>query len=406
VNYEALFRAHAGKKIRVGIVGAGEFGRSFVFRSGRVPGLEVVAVADRDPARARAAVEGLKSKMTVVEDATDLVRLDLDVVVEATGEPEAAARTAELAIGAGKSVAMVTKEADCVVGPILQEKAAAKGLFHTPVDGDQPSLLIALVSWARTLGLEVVCGGKAGEYDVIYEGKPPERDGKPHATVPDYCEMTIVANGTGLRPDRPELHAPIARTLELPDLFRPRADGGLLSAPGAVDMFVCLRRPDEASFAGGVFVIVRCDDRASWEVLRGKGIPTSADGRYALLHNPVHLLGIEAPISILSAGLLGLPAARLRPSYDLHARATQALPAGHVLAMGERHTIPGVEALIATARPVTGDAPLPYYMAAGRKLRSAVAAGALITRSMVEAPPDSALWRLREEQDKSLGSGS
>ena len=83
-----------------------------------------------------------------------------------------------------------------------------------------------------------------------------------------------------------------------PELFRPQAEGGLLAGEGRIDMFVCLRRPDELSFAGGVFVVVRCDDAASWRVLKGKGIPVSADGATALLHNPVHLLGIEAPMSL------------------------------------------------------------------------------------------------------------
>jgi predicted homoserine dehydrogenase-like protein len=454
MNHEILFAPHAGRRLRAGIVGAGEFGASFIYRSARAPGLAVEAVADPDTARAldaarRAGIERVRicgnraaaldaharGEFVVVEDVELLVQLPLDFVVEATGNPEAAARSALAALAEGRHVAMVSKEADCVAGPMLQAKANAAGLICTPVDGDQPSLMIALVSWARMLGLEIVCAGKAGEYDWVLDAAAgsitttatgqalpapdfarlwsatPEQLAAcvaaraaqlaqlPRATVPDYCELAIVSNATGLTPDRPALHAPIARTLELPELFRPRAGGGLLAGEGRVDMFVCLRRPDELSFAGGVFVVVRCDDAPTWRVLRGKGIPVSADGATALLHNPVHLLGIEAPMSLFSAGLLHAPAAALRPRCDLVARASRALAAGTLLSIGARHAVDGITPELVDAAPLADDRPLPYYLAAGCRLRVDVAAGAPITRAVIEAPADSVLWRLRAEQD-------
>jgi len=218
-------------------------------------------------------------------------------------------------------------------------------------------------------------------------------------TPPDLCELGIVANATGLLPDAPRMHAPVAKTLELPELLRPREEGGLLSGSGRVDMFNCFRRPDEVGFAGGVFVTVRCDDVATWALLKGKGIPTSADGRVALLHNPVHLLGIEAPISLLQAAALKQPAAKLAPRCDLVARTVQPLSAGDTLALGERHAVMGVEPELAEAAPARGAHPVPYYLAAGCRLRADVPAGTLVTRDMLEEPPDSVLWRLREEQD-------
>jgi len=456
MNHEILFAPHAGRRLRAGVVGAGEFGASFIFRSARAQGLAVEAVADPDTARAvaaaqRAGVAGerirvcanraatlaahARGEFVVVEDVALLVQLPLDFVVEATGDPEAAARSALAALGEGKHVAMVTKEADCVAGPMLQAKANAAGLVYTPVDGDQPSLMIALVSWARMLGLEIVCAGKSGEYDVVLDAaagtltstasgvalhepglaalwsapaaqlaqcvaeRARHLAALPRATVPDCCELAIVANATGLAPDAPALHAPIARTLELPELFRPRAAGGLLAGDGRVDMFVCLRRPDELSFAGGVFVVVRCDDAATWRVLKGKGIPVSEDGATALLHNPVHLLGIEAPMSLFNAALLHAPAAALLPRCDLIARAGRALAAGSALALGARHAVDGLRPEIVDAAPLADDTPLPYYLAAGCRLRRDVPAGAAITRAMIEPPADSALWRLRAEQD-------
>lgn len=443
MDHEAFF---AGlRTLTAGIVGAGEFGASFIFRSQRARGLRVAAAADAQPGRAveaarragwpeerialcagavQAKAAFARGDFVAVEDAEILCALELDFVVEATGSPEAGARTAQAALLAGRNVAMVSKECDSAIGPILQAKAAQAGLVHTFVDGDQPSLLAGLVSWARSLGLEVLCAGKASEYDFVYDpaarrvtaiGRSRELAADlwgasvgerarmladwPQRSAPDLCELGLVANATGLLPDAPHLHAPVARTLELPELFRPRAEGGLLERPGAVDLFNCLRRPDEASFAGGVFVTVRCDDPATWRVLAEKGIPTSADGGCALLHNPVHLLGIEAPMTLLQAMVLKRPSARLEPRVDLVARAVKPLAAGAVLELGERHSIPGVAPELAPAAAARGKNPVPFYLTAGCRVRAEVAAGALLTREMLEPPAGSALWRLREAQD-------
>ena len=118
-----------------------------------------------------------------------------------------------------------------------------------------------------------------------------------HRSVPDLCEMAVVANATGMMPDRPLFHAPVARIDEMPDLFCPKADGGLFDAPGRLDIFNCFRRPDEASMAGGVFIVVECKDKKSWQVLKAKGHPCSRNDRYAALYHPAHLLGVETGTS-------------------------------------------------------------------------------------------------------------
>jgi predicted homoserine dehydrogenase-like protein len=221
------------------------------------------------------------------------------------------------------------------------------------------------------------------------------------STPPDLCEMGIVANATGLSVDRPGLHAPVARTLELPLLFRPREHGGLLARRGVVDMFNCFRRTDELSFAGGVFVTVEVPDGATGRLLAGKGLPASPDGRWLMLHNPVHLLGLEALMSVLSAVRLGVSTGgtEVRPRVDLVARAIRALVPGEHLVMGPRHTVPGLEPLLLPSRPLTREAPVPYYMAVGCRLRRAVPAGEMLTLDAIEPPAESVLWRLRREQD-------
>ncbi|MFV0333719.1 MAG: flagellar biosynthesis protein FlgA [Tropicimonas sp.] len=454
MHYGSLLAQAADAHIRVAIIGFGDYGRSLFFQALRAPGLDVVAVCDRDPDRVRAGLisAGMRAdrivpcntpsqagaaiahgNVVVADDGEMVSRLPLDVVVEATGHPESAALHADLALREGRHVVMVSKEADSVLGPLFSARARAANLVYTPVDGDQPSLLIQLVLWARTCGLTVLSAAKSSEYDFVFDpgaetvrclervvqapgfadlwhlGTGPRREvidararalkAIPQRTVADLTEMGIVANALGLGVDRPDFHAPVARTQEIPDLLVP---GGLLAAPGCVDVVNLLRRPDEFSLAGGVFVTVACEDRHTWEVLREKGHLVSHDGSAATILNPVHLLGIQSATTILLAALEGRSsgAETLTPHVDLVARARAPLAAGTRLeAAGHHHEIPGLDGELQPARAVTASAPVPFYMLSGHRLRVDVAPGALVTRDMIEAPSDSLLWRLRTEMD-------
>lgn len=451
--------------VRVGVVGVGEFGASLAIRDRHVAAARVCAFADLDvdqamtrllraglhrdsvricDSRAQAIAALERGDRVLTADASLLPTLPLDVVVDSTGHPEAAARIAEASIAQGLHVAMASKECDSVIGPRLHRKALAAGVVYTPVDGDQPSLLMKLVDWARRLGLRIVAAGKASEFDFVHDprtqsvtshgrrvhapglasgwelpaaGRVPAVEaraamlaGMPRTSAPDYCEMGIVANATGLRIDRPRLHAPVARTLELPDLFCTTREGGLFEQEGTVDTFNCLRRPDEVSFAGGVFIVCDIGDDDTFAVLRDKGIPASRDGSRLLLYNPTHLLGVEALASILDAALLGRSSvdAAYRPRYDLVGSATRDLAAGTVLEIGDRHThtIADVEPLLLPASPIERRASFPYYMALGNRLARGVAAGQLLTLDDFVPPTDSALWRTRREQDDAMGEAT
>ena len=450
-----------GKPVRVGVIGVGEFGASLAIRDRHTQAVSVCAFADLDVEQAQArlvraglsrdSIEVCDSRSQAVAalerggrvltaDASLLPGLPIDILVDSTGHPEAAARMAEASIANGLHVAMASKECDSVIGPLLYRKARAAGVVYTPVDGDQPSLLMKLVDWSRRLGLKIVAAGKASEYDFVYdpqtrsvashgrqthvpaleecwqlparayaeaiEARASMLAEMPRTSAPDYCEMGIVANATGLRLDQPRLHAPIARTLELPDLFCMTRDGGLFESEGTVDTFNCLRRADELSFAGGVFVVCDIGDDDTFAVLRGKGIPASRDGSRLLLYNPTHLLGVEALASILDAALRGQSSVddAYRPRYDLVGSSTRDLPAGTLLEIGDRHThtIADVEPLLLPAAPIAAATSLPYYMALGNTLARPVKAGQLLTMNDFVAPTDAALWRLRAEQDRTF----
>jgi predicted homoserine dehydrogenase-like protein len=456
MNYLSYYGT-AKRPVETCVVGSGGFGRSFLAQGMRVPlmrariavdvdatiaaaGFAALGVPPADVAICATADEARRAwadgRFIAAADLAVVVGLPIDVVVEATGNPEAGARHSRIAIEAGYHLVLVSKEVDSVVGPILAQLAAQRGKVVTPVDGDQPSLLIGLITWAQTLGFDIVSAGKSSEYDFVYDEatatmtsngvavpvadfasqwalgeRPPSAVARARAqicaalaqrAVPDLCELLVVANATGFVPDRPDLHAPIARVSEVPSFFGPEAEDGLLRLPCTLDVFHCLRRPDEASFAGGVYVIVRCEDRETWNLLAAKGHVVSRDGRRAMVYLPRHLLGLEAATSVLDAAVHGRSsgAPAPRPQLDLVARATRGLSAGTVLAMGgHHHNIDGIAAELRPAHPLAAGTPAPFYLAANRRLVRDIAAGAAIAFDDIEIDPASTLLALRREQD-------
>ncbi len=445
MNYEALLAAAGGRVIRVGLVGVGDFGASLLAQVQNIPNLEIVLLCDTDPARMEAAIAAAKADAARIESVTslrDVKGADPDILVEATGNPAAAAENAQWAISRGQHVVMVSKEAAILVGPLLLHMAREKGLVYTEVDGDQPGLLIGLISWAKTLGLDVQGAGKSSEYDFVLNdddtlvwnkqafpgsgfqavwsadkadwsgtvGKRAQvaaQAGVPTRTVPDFCEMGVVVNATGLQPDTPSLHTPILRPTELADALQMKKDGGLFDGTGRIEVFNCLRKPDETSFAGGVFVVVGCEDKKTWELLREKGHLVAANGKSAVLYNPQHLLGLEAPITILCAALLGLPtgAHNSKPEIDLIARTTRDFKKGEILSItnAHHHEVAGLVPELIPAVAIGDDQPCPYYLAVGQKLKEDVPANTVLTGGMLEINTSSVLYQLRIQQDQLFG---
>ncbi|RJE84421.1 NAD(P)H-dependent oxidoreductase [Paracoccus onubensis] len=457
MNHLRYFAGRSARQIECAIVGTGGFGRSFLAQARHIKGLTCRVAIDRDAGIAADALRSVGTdpgQIVVCSDAASaraaweagqsiaaadlalVTDLPIEVVLEATGNPEGGSRHARIAIEAGKHVIMVTKETDSVIGPILARMAAERGCVVSPVDGDQPSLLIGLATWAEAIGLEIVAAGKSSEYDFIFDpatdtitsngrtvpvpgfgdwieagDRPwPEvarararlASALPQRAAPDLCELTVVANALGMVPDRADFHAPIARITEIADFMAVKADGGLLEGKGQLDVFHCLRLPGEPSFAGGVFITVVCRDDETWDMLRDKGHVVARNGRTAMIGLPRHLLGLEAATSVFETALLGVSsgADRPLPVIDLTAHADADLPAGTLLlAEGHHHTIANVSARMTPAAPLSDDAPIPYYLASGRRLKRDIRAGQSILCGDVDLDTDAEMYRLRKAQD-------
>jgi predicted homoserine dehydrogenase-like protein len=456
--YSQLFDKLApGKVVSAAVIGTGHFATATIAQAESMRRLRIDAVADLKVEAAQAAwrkagvpdeavavcesrAEALaaleKGRRVIVRDSALLLDLPLQVIVEATGVPEAGARHGRDAIAHGKHVIMANKETDCAVGPMLNKLARRAGLVYSQADGDQHGLLIQMVEWARELGLEIVCAGKArdskfmhepardrvscGRHEVLLSERdrawlrpiPPGRaaefvearrrllQGLPQLAGYDVSELVIAANSTGLPMADAALACPILHTAELPGVLLERAHGGILARGGVIEAVTSLHYPEEAHLGGGVFMVVRGATAYARHILATKGCLSSENGEFSLIYRPYHLCGVETPISILCAGLLGISTGvreTFRPRYDMAARARRPLRPGEEFP--NDHS-PDLQALALPARPLAEDHPVPFHLALGCRFRTEIPEGALITLDMIQPPAESVLWDLRREQDQ------
>ena len=362
-----------GKPIRVGLIGAGRYGTMYLAQARNIPGIHVVAIADINLRRAQGAFElvdwpaeatagsiadAIAQRTTaIIPDAGQLFETaEIDVIVEATGNPIVGVDHALRAIEAGKHIIMVTVEADALAGPALALRAAKAGVVYSMAYGDQPALIMELVDWARTSGFDVVCGGKGAKYLEHYHEMNPDNvwqnwefskeltdsgqlNPHMHTSFRDgtkaSIEMAAVANAAGLVPSDHGLSFTPGNVEEIATICRPSSVGGVLAGEGSVEVMSSVTRDGTLipfNTQEGVFVVVKatndyvsgCFNEYPWH--------PDPTGQYAALYRPYHYVGLELNISIANAVLRGVATGSPIGFYgDVVATAKKDLLAGEFL---------------------------------------------------------------------------
>ncbi len=407
-----------GSPVRAALIGAGKFGSMFLAQVPTIPGLEVTVIADLDPGRARTACRTVGwaddriEATAFVEDGAALAgRDDVDVVIEATGNPRAGIAHARAAIAGGKHVVMVNVEADVLVGPALAAEARAAGVVYSMAYGDQPALVAEMVDWARAAGFAVAAAGKGTKYLPAYHGVTPDdvwdhyglsaaearRAGMNPQMFNSFLdgtksaiEMCAIANACGLDVPAGGLGFPPCGMDDLAHVLRPRRMGGVLQGSGMVEVVSSLERDGRPVFRDlrwGVYVVLEAPNDYAAACLRQYGLPTDATGRYAAMYKPYHLIGLELSISVLSAALRGEPTGAAREMRGTVASvAKRALKAGEVLDGEGGYTVWGRALPLAEGRDA-----LPMGLAHGVAVTRDVAAGAVLRMDDVALGDDPVL---------------
>jgi len=324
------------RPIGVGLIGAGKFASMFLTQVPTMAGLRVAAIADLNPDGARARLKQVGwdderiAGTPMSENGMDIAaRDDVDVVIEATGDPVAGVRHALAAIGAGKHVVMVNVEADVLAGPAMAKRARSAGLVYSMAYGDQPALISEMVDWARAAGFSVTSAGKGTKYLPEYHAVTPDTVWDHYGLSAEEAraagmnsqmfnsfldgtksaiEMAAVANGCGLNVPTAGLVFPPSSVDDLAAILCPASAGGQLDGEGYVEVVSSLHRDGSAvekDLRWGVYVILKAPTAYSADCFRQYGLKTDASGQYAAMYKPYHLIGLELGISVYSAALRG-----------------------------------------------------------------------------------------------------
>ncbi len=439
MDYTKLLKDNTGKKSKVGIIGATRgYGYTLLAQIPKVSLMELRVICSRHPEEClevlkeigydenhivfcedKAAIDAAsEDAILIVSDYHLVMECGITAMVECTGNTAVSSDAALISLKKGINVYMVSKETDSVCGTLLNHVAEENNAVYSLVNGDQPRNLLDLYSWAQLLGLEVVCAGKSSEYDFVWNRETGSLVYTDGSSVPeslpemadcwryegtktlvqrrkllekytevisaDLCEMNLVSNVTGLVPSSPFLSYPVAKTSELANIFIPEEDGGILKKTGVVDVFYTLREEDEASFCGGEFIIVKCENEKMWELLGSKGHVMSRNGKYACIYLPYHYMGLETPVSILLGDFMGIGVhPECRQISVLAGVAQKDLAKGTRLQVaGHHHSIDGLTPELLETNKVQNVA--PFYLLNGTELLKDVKSGDPITLEDVD----------------------
>jgi predicted homoserine dehydrogenase-like protein len=412
-------REQQGRPIRVALVGAGMMGANITYQvTNHVPGMEVVAIANRTPERAEAAfrragredvarVDGGAALQQAIEAGRPAVTEDpmilgeaggVDIVVEATGSIDHAAQVCLAAIGNGKHVLTSNPELAGTLGPILKVRADEAGVVFSDADGDQPGTQMNLFRQVKGFGLRPVLVGNVKFLQDPYRTPETQKafaeaKGISPIMATQFAdgtkisfEMVTISNATGL---------PVGRR----GAYGPKWEGHLQDAVDLFPMEQMLETGLSDYLLGahpspGVFVYAVQDD----EVLKpALDYYKMGPGPIYTFYAPTHLAFFELPNSIARAVLfndetvspLGAPVVEVVTLAKRDLRAGETLDGiGHYTVYGTTENAP-----VAREQDL-----LPMGLAEGCVLKRDVPRDGAITFADVELPAGRAADRLWEEQ--------
>jgi predicted homoserine dehydrogenase-like protein len=420
----ALNKRHAeNNPVRVAMIGAGFMARGIANQMiNSVPGMELVAIFNRNVDRARHAymeagiqdtVYTVKTvelednirngKYSITDNADILCEAEgIDAIIEVTGSIEFSAGVILKAFEHKKHVILMNAEVDGTIGPILKTYADKAGVILTNVDGDQPGVEMNLYRFVKSIGVKpVLCGNIKGLHDPYRNPTTQEGFAKQWGQNPNMVtsfadgtkisfEQAIVANGTGMKVAKRGMFGPtVPSGTPLKDVFQDLYPlETLLEGNGIVDYVV------GADPGPGVFVLGTHDNPKHKHFL---DLYKLGKGPLYLFFTPYHLCHFEVPLTVARAVLFHDAALAPigKPMVDVVATAKIDLKKGEIIddlggymtyGLCENYEISLKENL------------LPIGLAIGCTLKNDVPKDQVLTYDDVFIPSNRLCDRLRAEQ--------
>jgi predicted homoserine dehydrogenase-like protein len=320
--------------IRIAFIGCGKFVSMFLAQYNHLDKIQIDSIVDLNIEQAKKNCtnsgldETIISEINFSKSLDEILDRNIEIFIEATGNPIVGTVHATKIIKNKKHVILVNVEADITCGKYLSDIAKKNGVICSMAYGDQPSLIIEQIEWARLNGFSVVCAGKGTKYHPTFEYSTPdtvwghygltkERAEKESGMNPKMfnsflcgdksaIEMCAVSNAANLKCPSNGLTFPPIGVYDIAKKLIPKQEGGLIDFDGQVEVIssIDLNKNDIPNdLRWGVYIVIKAKNEYVKNCFKDYGMVTDSSGNYSAIWRPYHYIGLELAQSIYSIAL-------------------------------------------------------------------------------------------------------
>ena len=320
--------------IKIAFIGCGKFVSMFLAQYNHLDKIEIDSIVDINinQAKKNCSKSGLNDKtikeINFVTSLEEILNRDIEIFIEATGNPIIGTVHATKIIKQKKHVILVNVEADVTCGKYLSDLANNNEVICSMAYGDQPSLILEQIEWARLNGFEAVCAGKGTKYHPTFEYSTPdtvwshygltkERAEKESGMNPKMfnsflcgdksaIEMCAVSNAANLKCPSNGLTFPPVGVYDIAKKMIPKHEGGLIEFDGQVEVISSIdldKKDIPNDLRWGVYIVIKAKNEYVKNCFKDYGMVTDSTGNYSAIWRPYHYIGLELAQSIYSIAL-------------------------------------------------------------------------------------------------------
>jgi len=320
--------------IRVAFIGCGKFISMFLSQYNQLKKIKIDSIIDlnEDIAKKNCLKSGLTEEqvkeINFTNSLDETINRDINIYIEATGNPIVGTVHAEKIIKNKKHLILVNVEADVICGKYLSDLAKKNNVICSMAYGDQPSLILEQVEWARLNGFSVVCAGKGTKYHPTFEYSTPDTVWDHYGLTKERAEnesgmnpkmfnsflcgdksaieMCAVSNAANLKCPINGLTFPPVSVYDIAKTLIPKENGGLIDYEGQVEVIssIDLNKKDILNdLRWGVYVVIKAQNQYVKNCFKDYGMVTDKSGNFSAIWRPYHYIGLELAQSIYSIAL-------------------------------------------------------------------------------------------------------
>ena len=320
--------------IRIAFIGCGKFVSMFLAQYNHLDKIQIDSIVDLnlDRAKKNCINSGIKQssidKINFTNSLDNILDRNIEIFIEATGNPIIGTVHAVKIIKNKKNLILVNVEADITCGKYLSDLAKENNVICSMAYGDQPSLILEQIEWARLNGFSVVCAGKGTKYHHTFEYSTPDTVWSHYGLTKERAEiesgmnpkmfnsflcgdksaieMCAVSNAADLKCPKNGLTFPPIGVYDIAKKMIPKSEGGLLDFEGQVEVLSSIdfeKKDIVNDLRWGVYIVIKAQNEYVKNCFKDYGMVTDASGNYSAIWRPYHYIGLELAQSIYSIAL-------------------------------------------------------------------------------------------------------